>query len=172
VIRIPARRNLLIVAFLSVWLCGWVAGEFTAPFQLFREIGRHSGAAAFMLFWLCGWTAGGGFVIYILLWQLRGFEVVTVSGAALSIRQSLPLFGRVKEYDLTQIRDLRVASYTYNPFDFKNRMAFWGIGGGNLAFDYGYKTFRFGAGVDEAEARIILQTILQRAPQLAEVSKI
>ena len=34
-----------------------------------------------------------------------------------------------------------------------------------LAFDYGAQTFRFGAGVDDAEARRILEKITARFPQ-------
>jgi hypothetical protein len=36
---------------------------------------------------------------------------------------------------------------------------------GMLAFDYGCKTFRFGAGVEEAEARVILQRLKSRWPK-------
>jgi hypothetical protein len=38
-------------------------------------------------------------------------------------------------------------------------MSFWGIGGGLIAFDYGAKTFRFGASVDESEARDIVSEL-------------
>jgi hypothetical protein len=38
-------------------------------------------------------------------------------------------------------------------------MQFWGIGGGPVTFDYGARTFRFGASVDEAEARDIVNQL-------------
>jgi hypothetical protein len=41
----------------------------------------------------------------------------------------------------------------------------WGMSGGLIAFDYGAQTFRFGAGVDEAEAKHILEKITARFPQ-------
>ena len=37
-----------------------------------------------------------------------------------------------------------------------------GIGGGLIAFDYGAKTFRFGAGVEEAEAQGIVTRLKSR----------
>ena len=40
----------------------------------------------------------------------------------------------------------------------------WGKGEGVIAFDYGAKTFRFGSGLDEAEAKMILIEIAQRYP--------
>ncbi len=36
---------------------------------------------------------------------------------------------------------------------------------GTLAFDYGAKTFRFGAGIDEAEAKQIVAEIQNKFPQ-------
>jgi hypothetical protein len=36
---------------------------------------------------------------------------------------------------------------------------------GSIAFDYGARTFRFGSGVDEAEAKQILAEIQQKYPQ-------
>jgi hypothetical protein len=166
VIRIPAKRNVFIFAFLSLWLCGWVFGEIMAPIGFFTAVQKEPAGAAFILVWLCAWTLGGGVAIYIWLWQLKGCEVVIVSPTALGIKRELLGFGRTKHYDVSEIRDLRVAPLTFNPFDFRSGMAFWGVGGGALAFDYGYKTYQFGAGVDEAEARRILQMITTRLPRL------
>ena len=165
-IRIPAKRNVFILAFLTIWLCGWAFGEVTAPIALFTAAHKQPGAAAFLLVWLCGWTLGGALAIYVWLWQLKGCEIITVSPAALGIKRELFGCGRVKQYDVSEIRELRVAPLTYNPFDYRSGLAFWGMGGGALAFDYGFKTYRFGAGVDEAEARIILQTITARLPRV------
>ncbi len=45
---------------------------------------------------------------------------------------------------------------------------FLGISGGQLAFDYGAKTVRFGIGLDEAEAKQILNDIEIQSPDLVE----
>lgn len=169
-IRIPAKRNVFIVGFLTLWLCGWAVGEVTATIALFTSAQEEPGSAAFLLFWLCGWTVGGALAICIWLWQINGCEVVTVSPIALSIRHDVLGFGRTKHYDVAEIRELRVAPLIFNPFDFRSCMAFWGIGGGALAFDYGFKTYRFGGGVDEAEARVILQSIISRLPRLSNAT--
>ena len=34
-----------------------------------------------------------------------------------------------------------------------------GFGDGNLAFDYGARTYRFGFGLDEAEAKLLLDAL-------------
>jgi len=171
-IRIPSRRNIFLFAFLSLWLCGWLAGEIAAPYAFFTAAHKEPGGAAFMLFWFCGWTVGGAFALYAWLWQLKGCQIITVSPDALSIRHELFGHGRTKHYDVSQIRHLRIAPLTYDPADYRSATAFWGFGGGAIAFDYGFRTFRFGAGVDEAEARIILETIVQRLPRLSEPANV
>ena len=55
-----------------------------------------------------------------------------------------------------------VVTPSFNPFDFASALQFWGIGGGLIAFDYGAKTFRFGAGVEEAEAQGIVTRLKSR----------
>lgn len=166
-ISIPVKRNVFLFAFLSFWLCGWVIGEIMAPIGLFNEVKKDPAAAAFLIVWLCGWTLGGAFAICIWLWLLRGREIVTLSPEALAVRHDVFGLGRTMQFDAAEIRELRLATATFNPFDLRAGLAIWGIGGGMLAFDYGYKTYRFGAGVDEAEARVILQRVRQRLPASA-----
>jgi hypothetical protein len=169
-IRIPAKRNLFIIGFLSLWLCVWAVAEVLASIAFFTAAEMVPGASAFLLFWLCGWTVGGAFAIFVWLWQVKGCEVVTVSPTALSIRREVLGYGVTKNYDVAEVRGLRIAPLTFNPFDFRSGLAFWGIGGGMLAFDYGFKTYRFGGGVDEAEVRIIHQTIISRLPPVSSAT--
>jgi len=51
--------------------------------------------------------------------------------------------------------------------DARSTFVLWGLTGGHIAFDYGAKTYRFGAGVDEAEAKQIVKQIVDRYPSLA-----
>jgi len=172
VFRIPSRRNVFVIGFLTLWLCGWFVGEITAPVALFANLNKNPAAAAFMLFWLCGWTVGGAFAIYTWLWQVRGCEVITVSPTALSIKREVFGFGRAKHYDVAEIRELRVSPLIISPSEARSGMSLWGLSGGALAFDYGSRTFRFGAGIDEAEARTILETITSRLPRLSHASAV
>lgn len=166
-ISIPSKRNILTVGFLTLWLCGWLAGEIMVPITLITNAKKEPGEAAFILVWLSFWTVGGAFAIYIWLWQVKGYEVITVSPSALCIKREIFGYGHIKHYDATEIRQLRMAPLAYNPLTFRG---FWGVGEGSIAFDYGCKTVRFGAGVDEAEARIILETIINRLPRLSNAT--
>ena len=169
-IIIPARRNIFLFAFLTFWLCGWAVGEVMAPLSFFTSANKDPGAAVFIFVWFCAWTIGGGLAIYVWLSQLRGREIISATSTSLSIKRDVFGYGRTKHYDPAEIRALRVSPLTLNPFDFASGMAFWGIGGGAIAFDYGSRTFRFGSGLDEAEAKAIVQRITDRVPRLAHAN--
>jgi hypothetical protein len=169
-IRIPAKRNVFIMIFIGFWLCGWCAGAVGAFTQILRGTGAGAGphtpppGVAILVVWLCFWMLGGVVILFAWLWQFKGCELVTVSPTTLGIRRQIFSFGLTRTYDVSEIRELRVAPLAYSPFDFRTGMAFWGFGGGLLAFDYGFRTFRFAAGIDEAEARAILKAIVNRLP--------
>lgn len=115
-----------------------------------------------MLAWLGVWTVGGVFAIYAWLWQVMGKEILTVQGQTFKTRRSIGGFGFDKEYDFVQMRDVRVGDLGVNPFDFSSSLQLWGVGGGVIVFDYGARTYRFGAGLDEAEAKQVVAAIKRR----------
>jgi hypothetical protein len=46
--------------------------------------------------------------------------------------------------------------------DITSALQLWGIGGGVIAFESGGKTRRFGTGLDEAEAKQVLESLKRR----------
>ena len=170
---IPARRNLFVVAFLGVWLCGWAVGEVTAAGFLMSAFGSEGAliASPFLLFWLCGWTIGGAVVIGLLLWNLIGKEVVTLEHGVLTIAKQLGPVGLPKRYDLSHVRDARVAPPPVRSGRRQYRGTGWpGFGAvlSGIAFDYGARTFHFGADLDEAEAKYLLDLLHPRLPRASE----
>lgn len=161
-IVVPAKRNWFIILFLGVWLCGWAMGELMVP-RSFSSNTPDPGALLFVGAWLVLWTIGGGVAIYIFLWSLVGRERVLVSASRLAIKRDVLGFGRLREYELTHVSDLRVSPSTYSPFDFRSSLQFWGIGGGVIAFDHGAATVRFGAALEEGEAKSIVARMRSRA---------
>ena len=143
--------------FLSAWLVGWCFGEVFATRELL--FGSDEAPALFLGAWLVGWTIGGGFALFTWLWMLRGREVVVLRPHSLTTKRDVWGLGRPKEYDLLHVKNLRVAPISWNPYDWGGATQFWGVGGGPIAFDYGSRTVRFGSGVDEAEAREIVNEL-------------
>ena len=160
-IVIPAKRNWFLILFMGFWLCGWAVSEVMIPQQFFKA-GMPPSALLFVIAWLGAWTVGGGFSIYIWLWNVMGKEVVLLDGQSLITRREIGKYGRTKEFTLAQVRDLRRSQSTFNPWDFSSGPEVWGLGGGRIAFDYGARTYRFGTGLDEAEAKQIVSAIQHR----------
>lgn len=156
---IPARKHLLLLVFLAFWLVGWGVGEMVL-FHRLRVIGAPE---PFVFAWLGAWTIGGLWVLYLWLWMLVGKERVRLQSNSLQIRKEILFYARNREFEVAHIRRLRVAPIEFRP---AARLRLLGLGGGLLAFDYGARTFRFGAGLDEAEAREVAGALLARNPAL------
>ena len=112
--------------------------------------------------------AGGLYVLYLLLWQLTGVEKIEVDSQAITV-QHLMLktlrVGRPKIHSAEHVKELRAVPSNTAMWWWWRSMYLWGLMDGSIAFDYGAKTFRYGSGVDEAEAKNIVRAILERFPQ-------
>jgi hypothetical protein len=161
---IPAKKNYFIILFLAFWMIGWFFGEVSAINTLLDSDSKAP--KLFMLAWLGGWSVGGAFAIFIWLWNVKGKEIVRINGIELQHKRDFVLFSRSKEYEIANIKDLRANPQNTSMFGFNNGMEFWGFSGGAVAFDYGHSTHKFGSGLDEAEAKHIVQTIRNRYQSL------
>jgi hypothetical protein len=159
---IPARRNWFLILFLGFWLCGWLAGEIMVPLTFF-ENDTQAPERLFTIAWLAMWTIGGIAAIYAFAWNVAGLEVVSLTQSRLSIRKQVLGLGRLREYGLEHIANMRIAPVPFNPMDPRSALQFWGVGGGPIAFDHGASTVRFGAGLDEAEAGRLVAKFKERA---------
>lgn len=160
-IVIPCSRSWFVICFLGFWICGWAVAEFMVSSQFLRGDAPPE-RELFMLAWFGVWTVGGLLAIYAWLWQVMGKEIVTVHGQIFRTRRDIGGFGFDKEYALVEMRDLRTTPIRFNPLDLSSSLQLWGVGGGIIAFDYGVRTYRFGAGLDEAEAKEVVTAIKQR----------
>ena len=162
-ITIPAKKNWFVIIFMCVWLCGWLMGEVSVLGMGIFGAGKNP-ASLFLLVWLVAWTFGGLFAMRGLLWNLRGKEIITVGQGILGIEKKGAPFFKAKEYDLNQVKNFRVQETNDYSGAFGRRYDSAGAfgQGGTLKFDYGLKTVRFGSGLDEAEARYIIQQLESR----------
>ena len=159
-IRVPSKRNVFVMLFLLAWLVAWGFGEVMVSRELL--LGDPGASALFLVVWLIMWTLGGGLAIYAWLRMLAGSERVVLGRGVLAIRTELFGVGPAREYDLMHVKNLRIERLSAWPTDMGATLRFWGIGGGPIAFDYGSKTVRFGAGLDDAEARDIIAELRER----------
>jgi len=162
VINIPTTKRWPVILFMGFWLCGWVVGESFAIRQLTTSK-MPSAARLFLVPWLGAWTVGGCLAIYFWLWNLAGHEVVSLTPTSLAIRREILGFGPSREYDLPNVKNLRVDS-AFSRYSFGWSPTSRSMLGGSIAFDYGAKTFRFGSGLDEAEASHLVEVLRSRYP--------
>jgi hypothetical protein len=171
-ITIPAQRNVPLILFLAVWLCGWAIGEVMVPAGVLVRMISGQGKMAVgedlfvLLLWFPLWTVGGLMVMLALWWSFAGREVILVSDGALVVRREVGPLQRSRTYDLARVRNLRFSPPVYNPFSMSGswgyQLQFLGLAGGNVAFDHGETTRRFGSGLSETEAARLIATILAR----------
>lgn len=165
-IACPPRRNWLLLLFLMAWLGAWtVVG--TSTFTEVTKPGEHQ---AFLAFWLVGWALGELCVLAIVLWQLAGLEKLSIVRGNLIQRVSIAGIGRDREFSGTEVRNLRATTPMLTAW--MDQRSFvpptFGSGYGAIAFDYGAKTYRIGAGLDEAEARQVVATLSKQNPRMME----
>lgn len=159
-VQIPTRKNWFVIIFLSAWMGGWFMGETFAITTLFFG-DTPLFANAFLLFWLAGWTVGGIFCITILLWSIAGQEIIKIENGVIEIGKQIFSLKRSKKYHINEVRHLSINPTSDNDM--------WGMGyqrnlfglrgGGVLKFDYGLKTLKFAGGIDEAEGRLMIETL-------------
>jgi hypothetical protein len=160
-IVIPCGRSLFVICFLGFWICCWAVAEVMVPAQ-FLNSDTPSESRSLMVAWFAVWTVGGMVAIYAWLWQVMGKEMVIVHGQTFTTRRDIGGFGFDKEYNLAQVCNLRAEPVEFSPLNVSVALQLWGIGGGVIAFDYGVKTYRLGAGLDEAEANQAVTAIKKR----------
>ena len=155
---IPVRRNPFVLLFLPVWLTFWGFGWGTAVREIVST-DRGGGPDAFLVVWLLFWTVGGVFAAASWLWTAVGREVVGIHGGVLWIRLEMGGLGHTREYDLTQVHNLRATARPPWPFGEGGGLPLGPWRAGGLAFDYGSKTIRFGGGIEEAEAAMVVEDL-------------
>jgi len=165
-IAIPSRRSPIVVLILSIWSVVWVAVAFSSVGWEDYPFGSSiPGVAAFA----CLWALLLAGILFLVRRVFSGSEVIAVDSAALTVSPLLAPFNRRKTFDVSHVSDLRATPLSADLLHpvFLTGMYLPGLVGGHIAFDYGAKTYRFGAGVDEAEAKQIVKQIVDRYPSLA-----
>jgi hypothetical protein len=156
-VTIPVRRNWFVVFFLPLWLIGWAVGEVAVLTKVLNDP-PTGGEGPFVLVWLVMWNIIGPVFAFYWLWNITGKEIVTLDEEALTVRYALGPVGWTRRFDRHEVADLRVSA----PATAEFRSLAWWPGGGTIAFDYGARTHRFAAGLDEAEAKQVTAELRPR----------
>ena len=162
-VLVPVRRDWFLLVFLSLVVVVF------AKALVEMALGKAKPPLS-MLFLLCY----GSYALALWFWHVAGIEEITANTDAFSIRHSAFGMGATREFEPHKMCDLRVSPshiplstweairYFLLRRDIGYRRFSWNSWGGPLAFDYGDKTYHFGAGLTETEARELLPHLLRR----------
>jgi hypothetical protein len=162
---VPSRKNWFVIVFLSLWMCGWFAGESSALAQLLgHPVAGKAQTAGFLGIWLTVWTIGGFVFSAVLLWQVTGREIISMNSLSLVHRVEALGMGRTRSYRIGDVKDLRASFNAFYGYERWGRTGLpFGVGGaGSLVFDYGARTIRMLPGLDEAEAKMLVKEFSTR----------
>jgi len=157
-IVIPARRQTYMLFVLPVWLVFWALGEGAALRGLLNRDESTAIPNAFWIVWLVPWTLGGIQTLVTWLWMVAGQERIVLGPYLLSHRYELFGVGRTREFALTDIRGLHVSSEPKREWPRRPRV----FTGGVIVLESKARPFRFGAGIDIAEGRMIVERLKER----------
>ncbi len=119
----------------------------------------------FLLIWLLFWALGWVFAGSSILWQLLGREVVRVANGQLIHGCHMPLWQRDRGYPVHAISRLSTdrGMSSFERMQFQTPLFTFGRVG-VVKFDYGARTVRMGAAIDEAEGSQIVDWLAKRLP--------
>lgn len=157
---IPSHRTFLKTIMSLIAVITWPYGMVLAQGNMTDPV--LGGLDPFMVMWLVAWAVMGPLLGLLLLWVLTGKEVINVSSNELQHVRKVPGLRWSREYRLTFVKDVRFVRQYYAHMHPGYTLEWWGLSGGSIAFDYGRSTHRFGAFLEEAEAKEIVDKINDR----------
>ena len=153
-IRTKPPRNLFALIFLPVWLTGWTIGGVVALWSLFTHFQAFT--AIWLVFWVGFWVAAAG----TWIWMAAGSETLRVQGADLEVAHHVLGYSRGWLYQGSQISDLSITNQMPLPYGFRWQVPFFRVSRlGSIKFNYGPRTIYAAAGLDEGEARMIVDRL-------------
>jgi hypothetical protein len=141
---------MFILIFMPIWLAGWTFGGSIATWQIFSGQSKESW---FLVLWLFGWLAGELFVLYAFLWAAFGYELITSEHGMIIIKRCIFGSGPSRKFEISKISNFRASGFFAKMMSWSYNMAYWGLSGGTVAFDYENKPIRFGINLNEDVAR-------------------
>lgn len=155
-VEIKSNKQIWFLIFMPAFLVMWTLAGIGVAFSLLSGNG-----SAGVLLWLVMWAVAEGFICYAVAWALFGKEIVELGDGVLTIRRVTLGLGPTRSYEADEVQDIRPAGYfgSFGAFSWSWNLAYWGLTGGTVAFDYRGKTERFGIQLEEREARELVRAI-------------
>ena len=157
-IQIPAAKNILVLIFFIIWLCGWFYFAVDV-FETLQKPEEHRNY--FLMIWLAGWTLGGIQVFRSILWALFGKETINISNYEIKLKDSTLGFGKTHRFSIHELK-----SVEFNQPSVSEESDY----PGKILLHRNSKVYSYGTNLDEIEAKSIIDLIKSKIPHLKHSS--
>lgn len=158
-IQILSPKKIPLLIILPIFIFCWAASLIMIVIVF---LSGESTEMFLTIIWLIFWTIGGGFFLYAFLWCAFGREIIKITKDTLTIQRSILGIGPTFYYSKSKILNIRSSGF-FAPFMSWNfSMAYWGLSGGTISFDYNGKTKRIGISLTEKDSQNLLNIILEK----------
>ena len=156
----PSKRR----KFMGIYILASLVLMYVVIFSIFHPFGGSDGRSfrgPFIIFALfLGWTT----ISWGLsgLWNLMGEEILSIDTSSLRIARRIGFLALKRKYSRGSCSNFRTNPIEHSRFSNRDIYAFFGFGGGAMAFDFKGKTVKLASGLDEAEVKEILKRLESR----------
>lgn len=159
IITIPSKKNLfgLIILTFTLPIYIFIASSILPKFKSIND----NSIDQFTLIWLIGSIVFLIIFLFILLWGIFGVERLIFNDRRVMFEKTIFGFGIKKVLMRTKLCNFRFERVFEN-FYHARSLSFWGLGKGKIKFDCAFRTYSFGLGLDDAEARYLAKELNEK----------
>lgn len=139
---------------LVTWFLAWLACGAYVAWEAFHMAGGRP--RQFLFTFLAFWFYFAVRIGRVVLWRLKGFELVRIKDGMLTIKNSIFGYGRAREYFIENISKLTAIEIDDRSWKHQFNDSFWVMGGERLSFEHAGRTVTFGKGLSQAEVQQLL----------------
>lgn len=158
VVILPIKENSKLRIMLT-WLVAWTICGLIVLFN-FPAL-KDQNSKLFVIVYLSFWVYYEYKIAKAFMWRKYGKEKIWIKSGRLFYQKEIKGKGKIKEYDLDLVTDLKTVEINEgNFFDFINK-SFWVTGGERLELSCQGKVTRFGMQLSDKEASSLFREISQ-----------
>lgn len=156
--KVERWKESLLVAWLAAWLmCG-------AAFIYFFFVSGNSSEKIMLAITLGLWSFFAIRIGRVLVWRIRGREIIRIRPGVLEIQHRLLRMRRPQRFDLHLMDKVGPEKVKETNFFASLDNSFWVMGGDRLGFNYRGRRHVFGKQLDEKDVRSLLLVLNKAIP--------
>ena len=144
-----------------MWFLIWMAGEAALVAGLLGWNRIPAPPRPVLIAFLSAFTIAGVYILYRLLWYMAGRETFVVTPTNLVAKREIWGIGHTRTFDRDKIQNLWGQRFNYEVVYPSWGRMFIGHGDGEILIESDGKTYAYGKGLEEKEARALADLMKQ-----------